>query len=84
MLKDIPPDKYEKGRVRLMIEQLIAESNQRLSTNCNGITTAPTRQSEMLRQIIRRLEVFFIDCFVAKKETIKTILIVMTTGQEIA
>ncbi len=46
-----------------------------------GITKAPTRQSERLKQIIRRLEVFRIDCFVAKKETIKVTLTVKINGQ---
>ncbi len=52
-----------------------------LAKNCNGITIAPIRLSEILKQIVRRLEVFCVDCFVAKKETIKTTLIVIITGQ---
>ncbi len=81
MLKDIPQNKYRSGKDTLDIEQRILESNQRLSTIINGITTAPIRQSEILKQTIRRLEVFFIDCFVAKKETIKAILVIVISGQ---
>ncbi len=81
MTRDIPQNKYRSGKETPMIEQSISWSNQRLSMNCNGSTTAPIRQSEILRQTIRRLEVFCIDCFVAKKETIKVTLIVMINGQ---
>ncbi len=50
------------------------DSNQRLSTISIGIITAPIRQSEILKQTIRKLRVFFIHFFVAKKETTKAIL----------
>ncbi len=81
MLKDIPQNKYRIGKDTLDMEQRILDSNQRLSTISIGITTAPIRQSEILKQTIRRLEVFFIDCLVAKKEAIKVTLVVIIRGQ---
>ncbi len=81
MLRDIPANKYCRGRDTLTMEQYLLESNQRLSIIINGIAIATTRQSEILKQTIRRFEVFFIHFFVAKKETIKTTLMVIITGQ---
>ncbi len=81
MLMDIPPNRYRSGKEMLIMGQSILESNQRLIANCNGIRTAPIKQSDILKQTIRRLEVFCIDCFVAKKETIRTTLTVIITGQ---
>ncbi len=81
MLRDIPPNKNCRDKDTLTMEQYLSELNQRLSIAINGNTIAPVRQSEMLRQTIRRFEVFFMDCLVAKKETIKTTLIVKITGQ---
>ena len=80
ILRDIPPNKYCRGRDTLAIEQYL-ELNQRLSITSNGITIAPIKQSEILKQTISRFDVFFMDCLVAKKETIKTALIVIITGQ---
>ena len=45
-----------------------------------GITIAPMRLSDKLRQMIRKFEVFFNDCFVANIEVIKRMLIIVITG----
>ncbi len=81
MLKDIPPNRCRSGRDTLTMEQNLSESNEKLPIISIGITIAPIRLSEILKQVIRRLEVFFIDCFVLRKETIRKTLIVTITGQ---
>ncbi len=81
MLKDVSPNRYCIAKDTLLMKQNLSESNKMLLIIINAITIAPIRLPEILRQTIMRLEVFFIDCFVMKKDSIKKTLSVMITGQ---